>query len=306
VKNISSNSASLRIISLALIVIFLFFSMPLADIKPAIAVNPQSILSWSVVETPSKYRDGNVIVNPSEINRIIFGTNDDVAYAVDIANSKLYRSINSGITWDIQTIPGANPPVWDIALAPDDTSLIVAITDSTVLPSGPKKVLVSTDGGQNWVDILPTVIPPTLKVGELISCVDISPQYATGKRYIAIATRDGAGTGRVLTYKAPGPSAWVDQTIAPSLNWIAGDIVSLKFSPSYVTDNSIVVTFASATPAPAGGLFINTGYHDIIGNRTTWKTGMGYPIKITSSDAFRFLRCRSQQPEALFPKLRCP
>jgi hypothetical protein len=185
-------------------------------------------------------------------------------------------------------IAGAMLPIWDIAVAPDDSNFVVVITDGAGIPSpplpdvppnGPKNVFISSDGGQNWQNA--NLFPP-LPVGEFISCLAISPQYDIDKRYIAIGTRDGTGAGKILTLKAPGPSSWENQSI-PLNGWKPGDIVALKFSPSYTIDYTIVVAFASSVGAPVG-LFLNIGTHDVISNRTQWKIGPGYPVRIVTSD----------------------
>ncbi len=217
---------------------------------------------------------------------------------------KLYKSNNSGVTWDnllkdpVKDSPlfiaGAKFPIWDIAVAPDDSNFVVVITDGSgvpppppppsSLPSGPKNVFISADGGQNWENANLAGLGPN----DFISCLAISPLYDIDKRYIAIGTREGTsplgGNGKVFTFKAPGPSAWVNQTILPSTGWVSGDVVALKFSPSYTIDYTIIAVFASSSPAPAGGLFLTTGTHDVISNRTQWKIGPGYPVKITTSD----------------------
>lgn len=281
-EGVTRKSVNLIAVSLVLILVLLFIAAPLADNKPVFAGYPPSILKWSFVNTPTI--DGNVIVSPSEINRLAVGPDDQAIYAVDIhtlpipPNRPLYKSTNNGVTWDnLVTDPlvaaGASLPVWDIAVSPDDVNFVVAVTDAVGALNGPQNVFVSTDGGQNWQN---TNVVTELNLNEFISCVAISVQYDIDKRYIAIATRDGTGfgNGRVFTFKAPGPSAWSNQTVPPP-----GDIVAMKFSPSYVTDTTIVVVFASP-----GGLFLNIGTHDIIGNGTAWRSGLGYPIRITASD----------------------
>ena len=75
----------------------MFFTFPFSDYKPAFASFPPSILKWSVVDTPSP--EGNVIRSVtdtnSEINRIAFGPNDTVMYAVDVpsVNAPLVNSM---------------------------------------------------------------------------------------------------------------------------------------------------------------------------------------------------------------------
>ena len=79
-------------LALALVVIICFI----------IPARPPSVyagaMKWSVVDTPSSL--GSVIVSPSEINAIAVGNDGRTLYAIDIPNSKVYKSLNSGITWD--------------------------------------------------------------------------------------------------------------------------------------------------------------------------------------------------------------
>lgn len=302
-EGVTRKSVNLTIISLALILVLLSVTVPFAASKPAYADYPPSILKWSFVNTPTI--DGFVVVPQSEINRIAFGPDDQAMYAVDVANSPnnvlipvptgrcLYKSTDKGVTWDDITnrLPATSLPVWDIVVSPDDANFVVAITDIVDPPlpnvDGPQAVFVSTDGGQTWqnTDLKIAVGPPglnELRPDEYISCVAISPQYDIDKRYIAIATRDSNAVwvgGRVFTFKAPGFSGWVDQTNAFSPNWVPGDVVALKFSPSYALDAAIVIVYASPVD-----LFLNIGSHDVIANRTTWKSGLGYPVMIRASD----------------------
>lgn len=268
---------------LSLLLIYgLLASQLLGSSQPALAQQVLAlprILLWGIVDTPAPGLASNIIV-PSEIDCLALGTDDNTFYAVDIPNRQVYKSTDAGVTWPNTynltgglTTAGANLPAWNIAVAPDNVDFVVAITDGTGAPNGPKNVFISTDGGQNWQN---TNLPP-LPLNEYISCVAISPQYTSSNRYVAIATRNGAGGGRVFTIKSPGTNAWINQTLPPSLNWIPGDVVALKFSPSYVSDNSIVIVFASPS-----GFYLNIGTHDIIANRTTWRSGLGFPVKITS------------------------
>jgi hypothetical protein len=60
------NLKGLNIISLILVVFFLFLALPFSENRPAFAAYPPSILKWSIVDTPSN--DGNVIRPVSDTN----------------------------------------------------------------------------------------------------------------------------------------------------------------------------------------------------------------------------------------------
>jgi hypothetical protein len=245
-----------------------------ANVKPAAADTGKMI--WTTVDTPSQLN--NVIVSPSEINVLAIGSDDRTFYAADIPDlngsvppslGRLYKSGDGGITWLNELSPqliaaGALTPIWNIAVAPDDVNFIVAVTDGTggLIPFGPTRVFISTNGGAIW-----QTTNFTAAVGEWISCVDISVTYGGTNRDIAIGTRTGfPGAGRVYVMKAAGFSAWVDQALPLS------DVVALKFSPTYPVDTSLVVVSSSAANTQ-----VHLGIRDTSANTTAWDGG-GYPV----------------------------
>jgi hypothetical protein len=216
-------------------------------------------IKWSTVDTPSGI--GNVVLSPSEINAIAIGSDGITLYAIDTANSKVYKSINGGITWDdlsgYLTSAGATLPAWDIAVAPDNPNFVAAITSSG---GSPGKVFVSTNSGSKWQDTnCPTI--------SNISTIAISPNY--GGYDIAIGTRTGAGGGDVYVFKAVGAGNWTSQGFS-------GDIMAVKFSPSYRADSSIVTISTHVA-----GTYINLGIHDIEANTTNW--GTWGPVEATTA-----------------------
>jgi len=237
-------------------------------VKPALA-HPGKLI-WTIVDTPGV--DNTTIVRPSEINAIAIGSDGKTFYTVDIANSRVYKSTDSGVTWK-QTITGrltaagANLPAWDIAVAPDNPNFVAAVTNATGA-TGPREVFVSTNGGDRWDNA-------GLVVADNVSAIDISMDYGGGRHDIAIGTRTGAGTGAVWVLKTPGLGSWVDQSIAPSVGWTGGDVVALRFSPTYSSDSSLVVVSANAT-----GTFLSLGIRDVINNTTTWNGIVGYPAEV--------------------------
>ncbi|MBN2463264.1 MAG: hypothetical protein JXB43_06655 [Dehalococcoidia bacterium] len=227
--------------------------------KPPLA-NAET-MKWSVVDTPSS--TGNVIVSPSEINDIAIGVDGRTFYAIDISNSKIYRSLNSGVTWDdlssYLASAGATLPAWNVAMAPDNPNFVAVVTSNGGLPGG---VFISTNGGANWQN---TNCP----AASSISAIAISPNY--GSYDIAIGTRTGAGGGDIYVFKTVGTGSWASQGFS-------GDTLAAKFSPNYRADSSMVTVSTHAT-----GTYINLGIHDTASNTTNW-SNWG-PAEVTTAGA---------------------
>jgi hypothetical protein len=206
---------------------------------------------------------GNVILRQSEINTIAIGNDGRTFYAIDIPNSKVYKSLNGGITWDDVsshlTSDGAVLPAWNIAIAPDNPNFVAVVTSNSGLPGN---VFISTDGGGKWQD---TNCPATGN----ISAIAISPNY--GGYDIAIGTRNGAGGGDVYVFRATGPGNWASQSFT-------SDILAVKFSPTYRADSSLVSVSTHGT-----GTYINLGIHDRVANTTNW--GTWGPVEVTTAGA---------------------
>jgi hypothetical protein len=225
--------------------------------RPALA----SPVLWSIVDTPTSV--DNVIVSPSEINSIAMGIDGRIFYAIDVPNSKVFKSIDGGATWNELSShlasSGAALPAWNVAMAPDNPDFVAIVTSDG---GSPRKVFVSTDGGASWQDA-------GFPAADNIGAIAISPDY--GGYDIAIGTRNGAGGGNVYILKSAGSVDWASQ--GP-----VGDVLSLKFSPSYTADFSLLTV--SAVPA---GTFANLGIRDSIANTTNWSTWG--PVEVTVGGA---------------------
>jgi hypothetical protein len=222
-------------------------------------------MMWSMVDTPGN--QFNIIVSPSEINALAIAPGGAIVYAVDTANSRLYRSDDAGISWleisNTLVTAGAALPAWNVAIAPDNPQFLAVVTSTGGLP---RRVFASIDGGQSWNDT-------NLAAPANISALAISPLY--GNYDIAAGTRTGAGGGAVYTYKTTGTGGtWVAQGLV-------GDILSLRFSPSYKGDASLAVLYATAA-----GTFFNVGVRDLNANTTSWAAiYSGNPPEITTGGA---------------------
>jgi hypothetical protein len=249
----------------------------------------QRTLSWSIVDTPSNTAGGIIAVGPADnssgINAIALGLDNNTFYAADTANAKFYKSVDAGVTWypDIAnrlSSAGAFLPVWNLAISPDDSNFILAVTGSAT--TGPRQVFFSGDGGTNWLN---TGLP-ALGANEFISCLDISSIYGLTNqiRDIAVGTRTAAGNGTIynIQFNSISMGSWKLQDIPAPL---PGNIDSLKFSPNYASDYAIVVISTSATPIPPTNSTarLNLGKHDTTGNTTSWNDplyGPGYPVPL--------------------------
>jgi hypothetical protein len=244
----------------------------LVYVRPASA--DPGFLLWTAIDTPSTLN--NVIATPSEINAISIGSDDRTFYAVDIPAGTLYKSEDGGITWPNElSITGAMP-IWNIAVAPDDVNFIVAIT---TIGTGPKGVYMSTDGGTTWQN---SNLPLTDPANEFISCVDVSVSYGGTNRDIAVGTRTGGAVpaGQVYVMKSGGFSSWNPQYPSP-IPSPSFDVVALKFSPTYPSDNGLVVVSSDAS-----GTRLHLGARDIASNTTPLWDGavaVGFPVELRDS-----------------------
>jgi hypothetical protein len=216
-------------------------------------------MQWSVIDTPSSL--DNVIVSPSEINDIAIGNDGRTFYAIDIPNSKIYKSLNGGRTWtDLSShvaSGGAALPAWNVVTAPDNPNFVVIVTSVGGLP---RNVFISTDGGASWQN---TDSPNAENIGT----ITISPNY--GGYDIAIGTRTGAGNGNIYVLNSTRPGDWVSQGFI-------GNVMALKFSPTYRSDSSLAAISADAT-----GTYMRLGIHDSAANTTNWSSWG--PAEVTSA-----------------------
>jgi len=113
----------------------------------------QRTLAWSMVDTPADSFNG-MIIRQAGINSFALGPDNRTFYAADTANNGFYKSTDAGYSWlsvaTSLTSQGAFLPVWNVVIAPDDTSIVLVVTDGDGVPNGPKNLFFSSDGGGTW------------------------------------------------------------------------------------------------------------------------------------------------------------
>ncbi len=224
-------------------------------------VTDADTMRWSPVSTPDEH--GNVIVSPSEVNAIAISTDGQTLYAIDIPNSKIYKSTNGGFSWNELTnqlaSAGATLPAWNVALAPDNPNMVAVVTSIGGLP---REVFVSADGGLTWWNA-------HFSASANIGAINISPYY--GSYDVAIGTRTGHGTGDIHVLNTSAMGVWKDQGLGK-------DILAIRFSPNYRSDFTLVTLSAGDN-----GTYIDLGIHDTVANSTNWN--LWGPAEITIAGA---------------------
>jgi photosystem II stability/assembly factor-like uncharacterized protein len=251
---------------------------------PSLVQARPAALKWTSVDKPGI--TGETVVSPSEVNEIAIGRSG-VLYAIDSENSKIYRSLDGGVTWEDVTdkleSEGAGLPASKIAVAPDKSGILAVVTD------GSSGVYLSTDGGMNWTD---TGVPSL--DGTKIQAIAISKEYTQDSkefREIAIGTADwgdNTTSGQVWVYQiGKSWASWQDQELtvdSDSLDPTNGEVSALTYSPDFPDDITILVV-ASTSSDVAGyedKTWLCIGERDTLEGTTSWNTltDYGYPVKI--------------------------
>jgi len=205
---------------------------------------------------------------------------------------RLLKSVDGGVSWSTAAYTNLNAAagmgvanntiVWDIAVAPDNPNVVSAavstVTAGGALPAVLQRVFLTTNGGVSWNNTnWPPVAAGLAAATDYISCMDISMDYGSA-RDILVGVRDGTGaaTAQLLVMQVPGFGGWnaQDATSVPvaSINPLRGDVITAKFSPTYIGDSSIVVVYTTdGGGALAAGTWLATGVHDTVMNYTTWQ-----------------------------------
>jgi len=241
---------------------------------PSPAQADSGTLEWAKIDKPGD--NGNLVVTPSEVSEIAIGR-DNVLYAIDTPNSKVYRSLDVGVTWEDITSylvdAGAELPASKIAVASDKPGIVAVVTNAGT------KVYLSTDGSAEWTDTgVPSLVEGT------IQAIAISDEYTQGGmdyREIAIGTAAwgyGTTTGQLWVYQiGKCPLSWQNQNLAIG-GHIGGEVSALAYSPNYPDDPALLVVASTNVDVVA---YPNQTLLCLLNRHTAaWNNIGGYPVEI--------------------------
>lgn len=239
----------------------------------------------TAASTMPKVKDGQIPINSSflllsnsEVSHIAVSSYGDIIYVLDSINAKLYKSEHGGYGWANISAGISGTPTWDaMAIAPDDHNIIAVVTDNGT------EVYLSVDGGINFFS---TNLTSRINFGERIKCIAISSGYGNNTHELAIGTSTNNGNGKVWISIAGLPGAWQDCSTSAS-GWLRTlpvasgvDVFTIKYSPSFSSDKTLLAIVASGPTSNAGDTFLYIGIRDLAKTTITWNSIAGYPVEI--------------------------
>jgi len=240
-----------------------------------------SALEWAEVDKPGE--EGNIVVSPSEVSEIAIGRNG-VLYTIDSENSRVYRSLDAGVSWeDISSAlsyAGAELPASKITVAPDNEGIVAVVTD------GGSAVYISLDGGMSWDDTNMSAL-----TGD-IQALAISAKYTEGQktyRELAVGTAVWGGnvtSGQLWVLKGGSVwASWEDQELTIDPPYVGGEVSALAYSPDYDDDRTILVV-ASTNGDVVGyenKTYLCLGERNPEDGTTSWDSFESYPLEIAAA-----------------------
>jgi hypothetical protein len=165
--------------------------------------------------------------------------------------------------------------LFQVVIAPDNAAFMAVTSDNGTIPSGPREVWITQNGGAQWeqTNFDAYITLNAFNAAETIRCLDISVDYG-GRRDIAVGTADGAGLGRLIVAKSTGFSGWKQQALLPE------DFFAVKFSPSYASDGALASVHANIL-----GTFYNIWLRDLAlntVNQPVFNNWIGIGIEVTT------------------------
>jgi len=249
-------------------------SMTAETIEVIVAAAPQEEID---IQTP--ITSSLLLLPGSDVSSIAVGSYNNVIYALDSINAGLYKSDHNGYGWNDISSGISRAASWNaLAISPDDPNIVAVVTDTGT------EISLSLDGGASFST---TQLASSLNAGERVVCLAISPGYGNNSHEMAAGTATGSGGGRVLINKfSRFPSGWHDSsTGAPG--WLpaspaapGADVFTIKYSPSFIGDSTILAIVASGPTSSAGDTYLYAGTRDLATNNTIWNQLPGYPVEI--------------------------
>jgi hypothetical protein len=282
------------------IIVCLVLMVPpcLINVVPAHA--EAGIMRWDVISTPGGTPRTALTSMPGRYDILSPGGGEIIDYAVGKSGTViavvrmplvstgpqnvLLYSDDDGISWSdsiflqMVSVEWGTREIVHVAVAPDNPAVwaMAVADDSTV---GPSEVWYTDEAGISWIDT-------DLVIGdnETIRSIDVSPAYNDTDRDIGITTVTGTGGGSFYIISSKRFGLWKDQSTLGSVLPAApgtADYFKIKFSPSYLTDFSVALLYATENAT-----YFNIGFRDIDQNTTLlYAYHAGVEVKNSSSAA---------------------
>ena len=233
----------------------------LGSSTPAIAT--PGVVKWSGVNIPTEGESGNwVLASGSDVQHLTMAIDGSLyCYAKPSGTSyTLFKSTDGGYSWSYTG--RVKDDIVDIAIAPDDASVIYYATSSAVYKS--------TDAGSSFTPLPPN---PGGAGTDNLTIISIDVARPDGNSTIAVGTRDADSWqyGGVYTLDESEPLTWIDTGVG---NY---DIYAVAFSPNFATDQQLVAVVTDETDTFVTTKIGDGDWGETIGDARLDKDNSGTP-----------------------------
>jgi hypothetical protein len=180
---------------------------------------------------------GNVVLDGTDVTDMAVGSDGTTIWIADAENVTLQKSTDGGQTFSTKTPPGGLTSLGPLAMAPDDSDIVVITGNTTV-------AYVTTDGGANWATL--GTIQEAVSGNALATILDvaISPDDS-GKHYIAVAGTEVTTNAANVWYFDLGDTTplWEETNDLSDFGngTVPDSAFAVAFSPNFASDKVMVV-----------------------------------------------------------------
>ena len=243
--------------------LILLLSLLLIPVRPAIAL-PGDTIRWSPVNLPADGRAGNwVLADGSDIQHLAMAIDGTLyAYGSGLTYT-LLKSTDGGYSWSYTGM--VRDSIVDIAIAPDDASVVYYATSSNVYKSA--------DAGNSFVLMSPN--PGGAGTNNVeITTIDVT---YPGDYLVAVGTRDTDGSeygGVYVLDESEFFAGWTD-TNAGSY-----DVYAVAFSPNFPASRQLVVVVTDETDTIVTTTIGGNGWGLTLGTARLDRDNSGIPTPV--------------------------
>jgi len=236
-----------------------------------------STLGWSVSTAIPDDTD-KVVQNGTSLEDMVVSADGQTIYVV--SGTVLYKSTDGGDSFGTVTLPTGLTTAHLIAMAPDDSDIVVLAGDANNLNS-----YISINGGSAWSS-LQTIEDEQSNAAFAI--LDIAISAMSGSvRYVAAAGQEAANDNPALYYFDYGATVGDWSDACDNFNYpLASDNIdsfnAVAFSPNFASDQVMVAVSSENGTATANGY---ARFHIASFNQEKWDAAVftSYPVELEST-----------------------